>query len=67
LEGGNDHDLRALDVPISSSSTTIENEDADDDIPKPSTNTSEPTSSEKADSLTSVAASNSKKSSESKV
>ena len=62
LEGGNDHDLRILDVATSSSSTTIENDDGDDDVPKQSTNTSE-----KTDSSTSIAIINPKKSSEIKV
>ncbi len=67
LEGGNDHDLRTLDVTTSSSNTTVENDDGDDDVPKQSSNTGEPAPSEKIDSSTSVAAANSKKSSENKV
>ena len=64
MEGGNDHDLRALDIATSSSSTTIENDDGDDDLPKQSLNTGERTPSEKTDSSTSIAATNSKKVSE---
>jgi hypothetical protein len=67
LEGGNDHDLRTLDVAPSSSSTTVENDDGDDDATKPSSNTGEPTPSEKTDSSTSVAVTNSKKAPENKV
>jgi len=67
LEGGNDQDLRVLDVATSSSNTTIENDDGDDDISKPSSNTVEPIPSEKTDSSTSVVINNSKKLSETKV
>jgi hypothetical protein len=67
LEGGNDQDLRVLDVTTSASNTTNENEDGEDDIPKQPLNTGELTPSEKTDSSTSVAVTNSKKSPESKV
>jgi len=67
LEGGNDQDLRVLDVATSSSNTTIENDDGDDDILKPSSNIVEPTPSEKTDSSTSVIGNNSKKLPETKV
>jgi hypothetical protein len=67
LEGGNDHDLRVLDIATSTSNTTIENDDGDDDISKQSSNIGEPTPSEKTDSSTSVVVTNSKKLSESKV
>ncbi len=63
LEGGNDQDLRVLDVATSTSNTTNENEDGEDDISKQP----ELTPSEKTDSSTSVAVTNSKKLPESKV
>jgi hypothetical protein len=67
LEGGNDHDLRILDVATSSSNTTVENDDGDEDLSKQSSNIIEPTPSEKTDSSTSVAVTNSKKIPENKV
>ncbi|CAF3704229.1 unnamed protein product [Rotaria sordida] len=66
LEGGSDHDLRALDVATSISNTTNDNDDGDDDIPKQSSNISEPPRLEKTDSSTSVEVTNSKKSPENK-
>jgi hypothetical protein len=67
LEGGTDQDLRVLDVATSSSNTTIENDDAEDDISKQTANTGEPTPSEKTASSTSVVATNSKELAETKV
>ncbi|CAF3920441.1 unnamed protein product [Rotaria magnacalcarata] len=66
LEGGNDHDLRALDVTTSLSNTTVENDEVDDDIPKQSSSTHEPARSEKTDSSISVAVTDSKKPAEHK-
>lgn len=66
LEGGNDHDLRALDATTSLSSTTIENDDGEDDATKQSSNTGESTPSEKTDSATSVTVTDSKTISEKK-
>ncbi|CAF0849143.1 unnamed protein product [Adineta steineri] len=66
LEGGTDHDLRALDVAPSSSNTTNENDDGDDDIPKQSSSTTEIPTPEKTDSSTSVTVNDSKKSPEQK-
>ena len=37
LEGGSDQDLRTLDLAASSSNTTLENDEAEDEPPKPST------------------------------
>lgn len=37
LEGGSDHDLRTLDLAASSSNTTLENDEPEDEPPKPST------------------------------
>lgn len=67
MEGGSDQDLRVLDVVTSSSNTTVENDDGEDEILKPSTNINEPIVSEKAESSTSVVADDSKKSPENKV
>jgi hypothetical protein len=54
LEGGNDQDLRVLDVATSSSNITNENDDIEDEISKQPSNIDEPTPSEKTDSSTSV-------------
>lgn len=67
LEGGNDQDLRALDVATSSSSTNVDNDDGEDDLVKPSSNANELTRSDKADTSTSTLATSSKKASENKV
>ena len=71
LEGGNDQDLRALDVVGSSSSAAIENDEGDDDAVKPPSKVPESPSSEKKESATSVSGSDtgskSKKASETKV
>jgi hypothetical protein len=48
LEGGNDHDLHALDATASASNTTLDNDAGNDDAPKPSSDTNEALPSEKA-------------------
>ena len=67
LEGGNDQDLRVLDVTTSTSNTTNDNDDGEDEVSKQPSNTGELTPSEKTDSSTSVAVTNAKKPAESKV